>query len=172
MNASDVIKDSLIAGKEVAGAIFSSDRKYRYVLWRVIDSNKPMLMFVGLNPSKASENVNDNTIKKLIKITRNNGYGGFYMCNLFAWISTKPEVLLNKPEIIGQDNNNVLRYYYQVAEKTIFCWGAFKEAHKSGRAVDVIRILDGHKNHCLRKTKNGYPWHPLYCLDTQKIIPW
>ena len=51
-------------------AVFSQDRKYRYVLTRVWDKNKPMLVFVGLNPSIADETKDDPTIKKCIKFAQ------------------------------------------------------------------------------------------------------
>ncbi len=76
------------------GAIFSDDRQYRYCLYRQWNEGKPMVMYIGLNPSTANENKNDNTITKLIKISDKNEFGGFYMLNLFAWISSKPEDLL------------------------------------------------------------------------------
>lgn len=35
------------------GAIFSLDGKYRYILWRAWSPSKPVLAYIGLNPSKA-----------------------------------------------------------------------------------------------------------------------
>ena len=37
--------------EEINGAEFSEGRKYRYALWRIWDSSKPLVMFIGLNPS-------------------------------------------------------------------------------------------------------------------------
>jgi hypothetical protein len=37
------------------GAEFSTDRKYRYALWRKWDAINPLAMFIGLNPSTANE---------------------------------------------------------------------------------------------------------------------
>lgn len=36
------------------GATFSGDRTYRYSLWRIWDRSLPLVMFIGLNPSKAN----------------------------------------------------------------------------------------------------------------------
>ena len=40
-------------------AILSTDRKYRYVLTRIWDETKPTVVFIGLNPSIADEETDD-----------------------------------------------------------------------------------------------------------------
>lgn len=80
------------------GATFSSCRKYRYALWRIWDSSKSMVMFIGLNPSTANEVAPDNTIKRVEAIVHNWNYGGFYMMNLFAIVSADPTVLKTHPD--------------------------------------------------------------------------
>ncbi|PHM62792.1 DUF1643 domain-containing protein [Xenorhabdus ishibashii] len=42
----------------------SEDGLYRYDLWRVWDESKPNVMFIGLNPSTADHEINDNTITR------------------------------------------------------------------------------------------------------------
>jgi len=60
-------------------AILSEDRKYRYVLSRIWDESKPMVVIVGLNPSTADEKDDDSTIKKCINLQRI-GDMGDYIC--------------------------------------------------------------------------------------------
>ena len=71
-------------------AILSEDRKYRYVLSRIWDKSKPIVMIIGLNPSTADETEDDRTIRRCIKFADSWGYGGVYMLNLFAFRATKP----------------------------------------------------------------------------------
>ena len=52
-------------------AILSEDRKYRYVLSRIWDESKPLVVIIGLNPSTADEKDDDNTIKKCINFSKN-----------------------------------------------------------------------------------------------------
>jgi len=84
----EIPESSAIAGNTVlpavveSGAEFSECRKYRYALWRIWDKSKPLVMFIGLNPSTANENVDDPTIRSVCRMTKNNGYGGVYMMNL------------------------------------------------------------------------------------------
>lgn len=80
---------------EDQGAEFSEDRKYRFALWRIWDKSKPLVMFVGLNPSTANESDNDPTIKSVCRIAKSNGFGGVYMMNCFAYVSTDPKQLVD-----------------------------------------------------------------------------
>lgn len=147
------------------GAEFSEDRKYRYCLWRIWNENKPKIMFVGLNPSTAREDKNDNTITKLVKITKNNGFGGFYMMNLFAIVSADPKILQTDSNPLG-DNNGWLEKIAPKCDKIVFAWGNFKEAKE--RSIEVINMFK--EPYCLFQNKNGSPKHPLYCIDETKLI--
>ena len=149
-----------------SSAIFSEDRKYRYVLTRIWDLTKPRIMFIGLNPSTANENEPDNTITKVRKVAAFNGYGGFYMCNLFGIISAKPEILLTHPDPRGEQDDYIMNVH-ELVNATCFCWGTFKQAKL--RAEVMVHYF-GDEALCFKKTKHGHPWHPLYCLDKTTLI--
>jgi hypothetical protein len=138
------------------GAEFSNCGKYRYKLWRVWDETLPKAMCIGLNPSTANNNKNDQTISYLIKMLTRLGYGGFYMTNLFAVISSKPQVLLTCNDPIG-DNDIKLKEVSEVCQDIIVCWGNFKEAKK--RIEDVLPRFNNVL--CFGKNANGTPFHPL-----------
>jgi hypothetical protein len=145
------------------GATFSDCRNYRFALWRIWDKQKPLLMFIGLNPSRADENKTDNTITKVSKITANLGYGGFYMMNLFAYVSTDPAKL-----ICFDDNSLNDAFLFSIRKScmhVVFAWGNFKVA--TDRAKEIIRQFP--EAYCLGKNKNGSPKHPLYLLDTTQL---
>ena len=55
---------------ENSWATFSSCGKYRYTLGRVWDADKPLLLFVMLNPSTADSYKNDPTVRRCIKWAR------------------------------------------------------------------------------------------------------
>lgn len=55
-------------GNITKAACFTAGRKHRFWLSRVWDKTKPEVAFIGLNPSTANEDENDNTITKVIKI--------------------------------------------------------------------------------------------------------
>lgn len=120
------------------------------------DENLPKAMCIGLNPSTANAIKPDPTITNLTKMLRLLGYGGFYMMNLFAWISSKPDALLTCPDPIG-DNEKKLKEVEAICRDVIVCWGSFKQAED--RIKDV---LPNYPNAlCFGVTNSGKPIHPL-----------
>lgn len=150
----------------IVGATFSRCGKYRYQLYNIWNSNGPRVMFIGLNPSTATHAKPDNTIHKVTKIAKVNGFGGFYMLNVFAWITPHPEELLVCEDPI-RHNGDYLDYYGKRADEIVFCWGAFKEA--KDEAKRVVEKFPSAK--ALFINKDGSPKHPLYCKDESKLIP-
>lgn len=148
-NLSERLNDSL------SDAIFSECGKYRYVLWRIWDKSLPKVMCIGLNPSTANANKNDNTINVLSSMLKQLGFGGFYMTNLFGWISSKPDDLLTVKDPVGEND-----YYLEMVriecEDTIVCWGSFKQA--TDRIAQVVHRFPNAK--CFGRNKNGTPFHP------------
>lgn len=149
------------------GAMFSKDRVYRFALWRIWDKNKPIVMFIGLNPSTANEDENDPTIKRVASISKHNGYGGFYMMNCFPFISTDPRMLVSSG---GTIYNNIKMI--EVAKKCddiVFAWGNFEIVRTMG--VDYILSRRFPNAKALHINKNGSPKHPLYCKADSVFIP-
>jgi hypothetical protein len=139
------------------GAEFSPDRKYRYCLWRIWDDGKPFVMFIGLNPSTANEYSDDPTIRRIKRLTFNWGYGGFYMLNLFAYVSSDPKELKKCADPLG-DNDKWLLWAKPKCDKVIFAWGKFKEAKE--RSKEVVKMFP--KALALVINNDGSPRHPLY----------
>ena len=77
-------------------AKFSNDQKHRYTLERSWDSERPKVLYIMLNPSLANSDKDDPTIRRLINFTKQLGYGGFYVGNLFSYITPYPKDLLDK----------------------------------------------------------------------------
>lgn len=149
------------------GAYFSHDNKFRFVLWRIWDDTKPKVMYVGLNPSTANATKNDNTITKLVKVSKHNGFGGFYMLNLYSYVTPYPECLKGNWEIMDGINNKHLLDFSGKASKVVFCWGNFKESQEK---ASELKHAFQQEAWCLFKNKNGSPKHPLYCKDETQII--
>jgi len=148
-----------------SGADFSDDRKYRYKLWRIWDQSKDKVMFIGLNPSTANEKDPDATVKRCINFAKSWGFGGMYMMNLFAYVSTDPKKLVTSGEDLSNNNRMLIETAID-AELIVFCWGCFKQAKE--RAKDIIELFP--KGHIIRRTKSGNPEHPLYLPGNLKPI--
>lgn len=148
--------------------IFSPDRKYRYTLWRVWEANKPYCMFIALNPSKADEIRNDNTVTRCINYAKDWGFGALLMTNIFAWRETKAELMLLEKEPIGIDNDKYLLECAQNAGIVIAAWGNHgKHLNRGEQVKKMIPNL-----YCLKISNKGNPWHPLYLKKDLKPIPY
>jgi hypothetical protein len=138
------------------GATFSENGRYRYALWRIWDSEKPLIMFIGLNPSTANQTADDPTIRRVKRFAKDWGYGGVYMMNLFSYVTAYPEELKKCDDPLG-DNDGWLEKIAEKCDKIIFAWGNFKEAKE--RSTEVMRKFKGY---ALLINQNGSPRHPLY----------
>lgn len=152
------------------GAEFSSCSKYRYALWRVWDKSKPLVMFVGLNPSTANEDENDNTIKSVQRIAKHNGYGGFYMMNCFAYVSTDPKQLIDVLPGEKELNFDWLQKIGSMCKDVVFAWGSFTVVSDYYRDISLSKMFPNAK--ALHINKNGSPKHPLYCKSETKFVNW
>lgn len=138
------------------GAEFSTCRKYRYSLWRIWNDNLPLIMFIGLNPSTANEEVSDRTIETVVRYAKNWCYGGVYMMNLFTYVTRNPDQLIKDDAF--KDNIERLKKVGDKCQDIIFAWGAFKAAKE--RAATVIKMFPNAR--ALAVNKDGTPHHPLY----------
>lgn len=150
-----------------SGAEFSSCRKYRYALWRIWNSELPLVAFIGLNPSKANEIETDRTVSTVMEYAKRWGKGGFYMMNCFAFVSTKPELLVTSDPAHEMINQNRLQEVGEKCDLIIFAWGAFKIVKEKGMDTMLSKIFPEAK--ALRINNDGSPHHPLYL--GMNIIP-
>lgn len=140
------------------GAILSSNRKHRYQLWRIWDNSKETIAFVGLNPSYADEQKDDRTINRCISFTKSWGYGGFYMINLFSYISTDPSELLCISDPIGEENDEHIKHIVAKSKIIVCAWG--NQGILKNRHEEVLKLIPDH--HYLKINASGQPSHPLY----------
>lgn len=154
------------------GALFSEDRRYRYLLWRDWEKNaRKRVAFVGLNPSTADETEDDNTVRRCIDFAKRWGYDGMFMLNIFAFRATDPKVMKREKRPIGPMND---KYILAAAkdcgpDSVVGCWGSHG-AH-FGRGIEVSRMLARANgwHMCLGKTASMHPKHPLYLSRETEI---
>jgi len=152
------------------GATISKCGIYRYQLWREIGGRLGPVLFIMLNPSTADAEKDDPTIRRCIGYAKKWGHDRLFVGNLFAYRSTDPKNLRKADNPVGDDNN---RFLTEMANKSclvIAAWGTNGSLH--GRDREVIGMLDKDWNPLwvLRKTKKGYPSHPLYLPKNIKPI--
>ncbi len=146
-------------------AIISECGRYRYTLTRIWGDGK-LVNFIGLNPSTADAETDDNTIRKCIKFAKSWGYEGLIMTNLFAYRATKPKVMMAYSEPVGAENDWHLEQQAGRADTVIAAWGA--DGWYQGRAGFILDFLPPDIYALRVSEKTGQPWHPLYLPDNTK----
>lgn len=149
------------------GAKFSDDGKHRLALWRIWDGDKPKLMLIGLNPSKADAKIDDPTIRRVKNLAAFNGYGGVFMVNLFSYISTNPKLLKHEAEATHQ-NNIAVQLAKIDCDDVCFCWGNFNLDFIISRGILMKATFPDAL--CFGKNKNGSPKHPLYLKGDTVLV--
>jgi len=147
-------------------AELSSCQSYRYALWREW-SEKPLVLFVMLNPSTADDMQDDPTIRRCIAFAKQWGHGGLIVANLFAWRSPYPAHLRNAGDPIGPDNDAWLEKLANQSSSVIGAWGNHGSYMQRGQKVAA---LFPHMQ-CLGITKQGQPRHPLYVPSATMPVP-
>lgn len=159
-------------GGTESSAVYSECDRYRYALSRVWDADGRRLVFVMLNPSKATELANDPTVERCERRARRLGYGAMRVCNIFAWRETEPTLLKKARSPNGTDNDAQLREAAGWGDDILCAWGVHG-AHL-GRGDKVAQLLAEFDAPllCLGQTKDGHPRHPLYVSYAQALLPW
>ena len=144
-------------------ALLSKDKKYRYSLKRIWDNDKPKVLFIMLNPSLADNYQDDPTIRRLIKFAKLYGYGGFYVGNLFSYITPYPSELLDKDLMFSKKNIHEIKKMTDLIKDVVYGWGnSFEEPEW------LKQIISNPK--CFGKNKNKTPKHPLYLSYNHKLV--
>lgn len=159
-------------GPTVSSASYSGCETYRYALTRTWDPAGQKVMFVMLNPSKATEAHNDPTVGRCENRARALGFGAFRVTNLFALRETDPMKMRKHIEPNGLENDAALLEGAAWADVTIAAWGVHG-VHKN-RHIEVIALFANHnlQLQALGLTKAGHPRHPLYLPYSAKPQPW
>lgn len=143
-------------------AILSEDNTYRYVLSRIWDDSKPKLLFIMLNPSTADNTTDDPTIRRLITFTKDWGYSGFYVCNLFAYRSTDPKQLRYVDDPVGPENVLYIEDTLSKVDKVVYAWG-----NNQKEPLWLSDLVS--EAYCIELSKKGIPKHPLYLKKSLEL---
>ena len=152
-------------------AIFSEDRRYRYLLRRRVGESGKRVLFIMLNPSTADETRNDATIRRCVGFARGWGFGVLEVVNLFALMSTDPAALLKAEDPVGPDNDTAIRAALKVADTVVLAWGNHALDHKERAAAVMDMARNASRPHCLGLTMRGAPRHPLRLAKTATLEP-
>lgn len=150
-------------------ALFSPCGLYRYRLTRVWD-DRPPLVFVMLNPSRADAEVDDPTIRRCIGFARDLGFGGMTAANLFALRTPHPAELRAAPNPVGPGNDTHLADLLRSGGTIVAAWGVHGALGGRDAAFRALARQSGARLSSLGTTKQGHPRHPLYVARGQPLI--
>ncbi len=159
-------------GTTVSTARYSDCECYRYALTRVWDADGDRVLFIMLNPSKATEIQNDPTVERCERRARALGFGAFRVTNIFAWRETDPHKMRKCADPIGPENDAGILEGVDWANVIIAAWGTHGAHLGRGPAMAKILRNSGRQLHTLGLTKDGHPRHPLYISYAEKPAPW
>lgn len=162
----DIVKEFPSLKDQPNGAIFNKNKERRYILWRSWDLDGPFLLFIGINPSTADGSKNDPTISRLVKVTKEWDYGGFFIVNLFSWISPKKLYLPAGPKI-QEIEFAYLKFASKISEP-VFMWGNDGSKHYC-LVSQMVELFP--EAYCFGQNKNGQPSHPLYLPEPMSLKP-
>ena len=147
-------------------AVFSNCQQYRYQLREIWAPDRPLVLWLLMNPSVACIDYADPTLRKTGKFARAWGYGGQLVGNVHAYRATDKRRLLGVDDPVGPDNDRTILAMAAEAEVVVLAFGQPPKALRQ-RGEDVTALLRGHPKLCFLELANdGTPKHPLYLLDT------
>ena len=152
----------IIKNNILRNARFSNDKKHRYKLSRHWDLNKPQILYIMLNPSIANENIDDPTIKRLIRFTMEFKFGGFFVVNLFTQITPYSKTI-DTSVGLTKLNLKTIKNFVNKVDEVVYAWGNSIEEPR-----ELKYLVKNPK--CFGKNLNGTPKHPLYLPSNSKLI--
>jgi len=155
----------------VGDAAFSPCGHYRWWLERRWAPQRPRLLFIGLNPSRADGQRDDPTLRRLQGSAHRWGFGALEVLNLFARISPSPSGLRCAADPVGAEADAWLRRRL-LAEPQAPVWlGWGNQGTWRGRDRVVLALLAGRGLWTLGLTAGGQPRHPLYVAADVALQP-
>lgn len=153
-----------------SSAEFSECRSWRYSLTRRW-ADGPLMVWVMCNPSTGDADKLDATLRRVTHFTNANGYGGFVVVNLFAFVSTDPGGLADEDDPVGPLNNKTIDEWCSSSDDITVAWGSVGGKHTK-RVKSVLKRLAGKNLLCLGQTPKGHPCHPLRLKKTTRLEPY
>jgi hypothetical protein len=156
-------------------AEFSACGRYRHWLsrcWRGDEHIDRYVLWIGMNPSTAESNIDDPTIRKEMKFTRNWGFDEYIKVNVMDLRATNPKNLIAWGSVpCSNDNFDHIRRLAGSAALIVAAWGTLPKPLRNF-ATSVELMLRPRMLLCVGTTKDGSPRHPLYVRDATKPIRW
>ena len=139
-------------------------KPYRYLIGK--DGRKP-LVALCMNPSAANDDTSDKTVNKVIRISKELHYDGWFVVNIYPERATKVSNLGKFDEKLSNENIGVIEDFLldRKIKEVWGAWGNLKSGTLRKGKKMMSAMLKKHKIkvfHFADVTTNGEPRHPLY----------
>lgn len=149
----------------------NEDNSARFTLGEYNKFNSKTLICFGINPSSATPENLDPTLRKVKAISLNHNYTNWVMINVYPQRATNPNDLhLNRNEQLHNDNlceiNKLLTDFSNA--NILFAYGDLinKRPYLKTCLNDIVNLINSIKftgqKFCIKRTIKGNPVHPLY----------
>lgn len=156
-------------------AIFSKCGKHRFRLEREIQAEGKIFAFFGINPSLATSNFDDQTVKKWKGFSQRNGCRKFIVGNIFSYITPNVSELTINPNPVTPDNEQHLEQIIKEADILVPCWGSREKISSSLHLyLDefLLKLKQSNKPVlCFGLTASGDPKHVLTLPYRTPLVP-
>lgn len=145
------------------------ERMYRYRLCRMEipiegDQNHGTVNFIMLNPSTATAECNDDTVRNCELLARSWGYENLVVTNLFAYRSTNPDRLRDCADPVGPCNDQHLIEAAREADLRVAAWGSQSNGfclwQDRATWLRVRLYVERLELKCLQLNHDYHPKHP------------
>ena len=157
----------------------NEDNSARFTLGEYDTFLSKTLICFGINPSTATPENLDNTIRKIKAISKNNGYTNWIMLNVYPQRTTNPNNLhsIQDKTLIDINLTHIKKVLFNFKNADIlFAYGNLISIRKYlnellNEILSQIKLCNFQgKSLCFKLTKQGYPVHPLYQSNNSKLI--
>lgn len=154
----------------VRDAAFSPDGRCRWSLSRIWEREKGLVLYTGLNPSRADKKVDDMTVKKGMGFADKWNFGGTMHGNAYPFITPYPRELAQCTDAEIEKNDAKLIEMARLASVVVLAWGSFPNFRE--RFDQVAKLLAPWNPICLGRTKDGFPKHISRIAYASPREPW
>lgn len=151
-----------------------SDNRARYTLSQKSDN---YLFCFGINPSTATPEKLDNTVRSVERIAIRHNFETFMMLNIYPQRATDPnDMHVEIDSMLHKNNLAYIEKYFKENKrrKILAAWGTLinKRPYLKSCLRDIYTISK--KYDCTwysigKKSKDGHPHHPLYLSNSETL---
>ena len=154
-------------------AVFSACGRYRYWLRRNLTANRDRhVLWIMMNPSRASEDINDPTTAMTTGSSARHGYGVHGVVNLCALSEPNSASLTAEAGAADEANllaiERALSWISRHMGDIVIAWGASR--HLKSREKEMLLRLRRRRLLCLGRNADGSPRFPKYIPAASPLI--